>query len=100
MITLVNLSILFLPSSPPSFIIFSSEGTIIPNNCTTIEDVINGVIDIANIDNLEKAPPEITLINPTTLFVPASIVVCNFIISTIGIVKKQPNLNKTKSNIV
>jgi len=65
-IILVYLSIFFLPSSPPSLVNLSKDGIIIANNCTTIDAVIYGVIDIANIENLEKAPPEIILINPAT----------------------------------
>ena len=36
----VYLLILFLPSSPPSFIILSSEGITIANSWTTIDDVM------------------------------------------------------------
>ena len=45
-----------------------------------------GVIDIANIDNLEKAPPDIIFIIPVTLFEYASIEDSNVTISTPGIV--------------
>ena len=55
----VYLFTLVLATSPPSFIIFSSEGIIIPSNCITIDAVMYGVIDIAKIDSLEKAPPDI-----------------------------------------
>ena len=38
-------------------------GITIPNNCITIDAVIYGLIDIAKIDNLENAPPDIISIN-------------------------------------
>ena len=44
-------------------------GIIIANNWTTIDAVIYGLIDIANIENLEKAPPEIKSINSENPFV-------------------------------
>ena len=53
----------------PSLVNFSNEGIIIANNCIIIDAVIYGVIDIAKIDNLEKAPPEIVLTNPASVFV-------------------------------
>ena len=63
----VYLLILAFATSPPSFIIFSSDGIIKPSNCITIDAVIYGVIDIAKIDNLEKAPPDIVSIKPAKL---------------------------------
>ena len=65
----VYLLIFCLPTSPPSFINFSNEGIIIANNWITIDAVIYGLIDIANIENLEKAPPDIKSINPVNPFV-------------------------------
>ena len=44
------------------------DGTIIANNWTMIEAVIYGVIDIANNETLENAPPEIMFIILVTLF--------------------------------
>ena len=37
--------------------------------CITIDAVMYGLIDIANIENLEKAPPDIKSINPVNPFV-------------------------------
>ena len=85
-INFVYLSIFFLPSSPPSLVSLSSAGITIASNWITIEAVIYGVIDIANIESLENAPPEIMLIIPVTLFVYWLIVLCNFTMSTIGMV--------------
>ena len=62
----VYLFIFFLPTSPPSFVNLSNEGIIKVSNCITIEAVIYGLIDIANTENLEKAPPEIISINPAS----------------------------------
>ena len=55
----VYLLIFFLPSSPPSLVNFSKDGIIIPNNWITIDAVMYGVIDIANNENLENAPPDL-----------------------------------------
>jgi hypothetical protein len=58
------------------------------------------VIDIAKIDNLEKAPPEIMLINPV---IPDDDVSPNWLTAsklTIGIVIKQPILKIINSNNV
>ena len=67
-IIFVYLFITLLPSSPPSLVNLSSEGIIIANNWTTIDAVMYGLIDIAKIENLEKAPPEIISINPAIPF--------------------------------
>ena len=99
-ISFVILSTFFLPSSPPSFVNLSKEGIIIANNCTMIDDVIYGVIDIANIDNLENAPPDTIFINPVIPFEYCVIVSSNVLILTIGTVIKQPNLKITSNNKV
>ena len=80
----VYLLIFSLPSSPPSLINFSNEGITIPNNWITIDAVIYGVIDIANIENLENAPPEIISIKPDILAVDWDVILCNAKVSTPG----------------
>ena len=74
------------PSSPPSLIALSKEGITIPNNCITIDAVIYGLIDIANIENLEKAPPDIKSISPEKLFVAPDAKLLKAIVSTPGTV--------------
>jgi len=59
-----------------------------------------GVIDIANIESLEKAPPDIVSINPVTPFVAECICSANVKVSTPGTVTKHPNLKTTINNKV
>ena len=98
--SLVYLFIAFLPSSPPSFINLSNEGITIPNNWITIEAVMYGVIVIAKIENLEKAPPEIKSIRPAIPLLALLIASFNVTVFTPGTVIKHPNLNRTiRSNV-
>ena len=85
-IIFVYLLIFLLPSSPPSLVILSHEGIIIANNWTTIDDVIYGLIDIANIENLEKAPPDIKSIRPDKLPVAWEVKLFKAIVSIPGTV--------------
>ena len=78
--------ILFFPSSPPSFAILSNAGITRVNNWITIEAVMYGLIDIANIENLVKAPPDIISINPAIPFEADCIYVDNVNTSTPGAV--------------
>ena len=72
----------------------------IANNCITIEAVIYGLIDIANIENLENAPPDIKSISPAIPLELLLIYSDNVKVSTPGTVIKQPNLNMTINNNV
>ena len=65
----VYLLIFFLPSSPPSLVNLSKAGITMLNNWITIDAVMYGLIDIAKIENLEKAPPEIKSISAAIPFV-------------------------------
>ena len=82
----VYLLIFVLPSSPPSLVNLSNAGITIPNNWITIDAVMYGVIDIANIESLEKAPPDIVSISPVTPLVAELISSANVKVSTPGIV--------------
>ena len=55
--------------------------------------MIYGVTDIANIEKLENAPPEIISINPTNPLVFEPLIASNCTTSTPGTVIKHPNLN-------
>ena len=81
----VYLLIFCLPTSPPSLVSLSKAGIIIAKSWITIDAVIYGVIDIANTENLENAPPDIISINPAIplLFPIASL---NAMLSTPGTV--------------
>lgn len=54
-----------------------------------------GVIDIAKMENLEKAPPEIKSIKPAIPLVELDIASFKATVSTPGMVIKQPNLKIT-----
>ena len=62
--------------------------------------MIYGVTDIANIDNFEKAPPEIVFINPVK--VPVALASSSFKTTelTPGTIIKHPNLNTNINNNV
>lgn len=66
--TFVYLFNFWRPASPSSLESLSSAGITIANNCITIEAVIYGLMLIANIENLEKAPPDIKSIRPVNPF--------------------------------
>ena len=86
-----------LSVSPPSLVNLSKEGITIPNNWITIEAVIYGVIDIANIENLEKAPPVNVFISCVIPFDP---IFASRVESTVGTEIKHPSLKMIINNSV
>ena len=65
-----------------------------------MEILIDNMFPTDNIENLEKAPPEIKSINPDKLFEPVFASSLNATVSIPGTDMKHPNLNITISNSV
>lgn len=99
-IIFVYLFIFCFPCSPPSFIIISSDGNNIPNNCTIIDAEIYGLIDIAKTDSLANAPPVIKLIIPKSPLLAVFITPSSLAKFTNGTLTCVPNLKIINNNIV
>lgn len=65
-----------------------------------MDAVIYGVIDIAKMESLEKAPPDIILISPAIPLPALAMYSDNAMVSTPGTVIKQPKRKITISNKV